>query len=284
MSSANEEKREEAPSESHDIAALGVLLETAERVNQTTGDDADQDSIVDDADSDGREDMEEDDEGSERNENIPKRKKRTRRVYNGMIECNVEPIRALLTCTLCEGLYREPYTTLKCFHTFCKSCLITAIRASYNTPQYNCCPICQTYFGRDDIVTSNALPDRVLETLIDKVLFPHLSHQDHLLECEFYRKRNIQRKDNVTTTTATTLATTGSVTTTATGNDISASNVVDTNRPEKTRKRKKDVKEERPPPNTILLNNDRDQMIAFQLVPHPTTDPNQSSMRRNTRR
>ena len=223
-----------------------------------------------DIDSDGGDNIEEEneDEDDELEEIVPQRKKRIRRVYNGMIECNVEPIRSLLTCTLCEGLYREPYTTLKCFHTFCKSCLITAIRASYNTPQYNCCPICQTYFGRDDIVTNNALPDRVLETLIDKVLFPHLSYQDHILECEFYRKRNIPRKENISSTTQTTK---GSVREKPKGHDTTAYTNVDSNTQENNKNHTKEVKQQHPPPKTIILNDDKDQMITFQLVPHPVT-------------
>jgi hypothetical protein len=222
-----------------------------------------------------------DDEEMERSESSTKHRKRKRRVYNGMIECNVEPIRALLTCTLCEGLYREPYTTLKCFHTFCKSCLITAIRASYNTPQYNCCPICQTYFGRDDVVTSNALPDRVLETLIDRVLFPHLSYQDHLLECEFYRKRNILQKENLSSTTTpltpaiatgSTGITKGMVTETVTGNaTVTASEVSDSNHHQGSNIQTRifDGKVSRSAPKTLLLNVEKDQQITFHLVPHP---------------
>ena len=262
MSNDNDEKNEDA-NEAHDnsvalfdcseenpnrnIEAVNILLATK---RTTTGKDADVDGKVVDIDSDGDEIKEEQDEVNERDANVSNRKKRTRRVYNGMIECNVEPIRALLTCPLCEGLYREPYTTLKCFHTLCKSCLITAIRASCNTPHFNCCPICETYFGRDDNVTNNALPDRVLETLIDKVLFPHLSHQDHMLECEFYRKRTILQKENI------------SAVETVTGNsDRTASKTVT-----------KDVPQvQRPPPKTIAFNEDKDRMIIFHLVPHPTT-------------
>ena len=217
-----------------------------------------------DIDSDGGDNIEEEneDEDDELEEIVPQRKKRIRRVYNGMIECNVEPIRSLLTCTLCEGLYREPYTTLKCFHTFCKSCLITAIRASYNTPQYNCCPVCQTYFGRDDIVTNNALPDRVLETLIDKVLFPHLSHQDYVLECEFYHKRNIQQKDNTATGTATTGAVGDSA---VTGSDTSSMHTATTTKQHRDDRNQSPA--QRPPPKTVVLSDDRDHMMSFQLVP-----------------
>lgn len=118
-----------------------------------------------------------------------------RKVYNGMIEFDVEPIKKQIICCLCEGLYREPYTTIKCFHTFCKSCLATALSSSWNTKNFNCCPECGLYFGRQDDLTSIALPDRTLETLIDKVLFPELAKADEETEAEFYRKRGISRKD-----------------------------------------------------------------------------------------
>jgi hypothetical protein len=210
-----------------------------------------------------------DEDGRDDNTSTPQRKKRARRVYNGMIECNVEPVRSLLTCTLCDGLFREPYTTLKCFHTFCKSCLITAIRASYNTPQYNCCPICQTYFGRDDIVTNNALPDRVLETLIDKVLFPNLSHQDQLLESEFYHKRNIRRRENATITMNESVV--GK--TKMENNNTTASNVEHKSTPINGTV---DEKRPRPIPKTVILSDDRDQTISFQLVPYPVRETGQS--------
>lgn len=119
-----------------------------------------------------------------------------RRVHNGMIEFDVEPIRSQVVCCLCEGLYREPYTTIKCFHTFCKSCIATALHSSWNTTNYNRCPRCDTYFGGQDVLSSIALPDRTLETLIDKVLFPDLAEADKHTEREFYRKRGIARRES----------------------------------------------------------------------------------------
>lgn len=128
-----------------------------------------------------------------KNSRTPKGLKR--KIYNGMIEFDVAQIKDQVVCSLCDGLYREPYTTIKCFHTFCKSCLAAALYSSWNTKNYNCCPRCELYFGRLEELSSIALPDRTLETLIDKVLFPGLAAADENVEFEFYRRRGISRKD-----------------------------------------------------------------------------------------
>jgi len=102
-----------------------------------------------------------------------------------LLEFDGESIKDQVVCRLCEGLYREPWTTIKCRHTFCKSCLGAALYSGLNC----CCPTCDTYLGRFEELSSVALPDRVLETLIDKVLFPDLAAIDQDAEDNFYRKR-----------------------------------------------------------------------------------------------
>ena len=92
---------------------------------------------------------------------------------------------------MCNGIFREPYTVhkdySKCFHTFCKSCLHK--RLSNN--EYNC-PVCDTYLGTDP--AKAALPDRTLQTIIDKVLFPDMAAKDDEAEELFYQKRGISKK------------------------------------------------------------------------------------------
>jgi Zinc finger, C3HC4 type (RING finger) len=121
----------------------------------------------------------------------------TNGVGRRMVEFDVEAIREQVTCRLCRGLYREPYTTLKCFHTFCKSCLATALHSSKfsNSESFNACPQCQLYLGRHADPASVALPDRTLESLLDKVLFPQLARDDDLAEQLFYRQLRIERKE-----------------------------------------------------------------------------------------
>lgn len=121
-----------------------------------------------------------------------------RRSKARMVEFDVEPIRDQVICRLCEGLYREPYTTIKCFHTFCKSCLATALHSSKYTSRseaFNACPQCRLYLGRSADPASVALPDRTLETLIDKILFPQLAAQDRDAERAHYRRLGIERKE-----------------------------------------------------------------------------------------
>jgi len=115
-----------------------------------------------------------------------------------MVAFSVEPIREQVICRLCEGLYREPYTTIKCFHTFCKSCLATALHSSKystNSENYNSCPQCNLYLGRMADPASVAMPDRVLETLIDKILFPEIAQGDREAERQHYKKLGIEPKE-----------------------------------------------------------------------------------------
>jgi Zinc finger, C3HC4 type (RING finger) len=112
----------------------------------------------------------------------------------GTIQLDVAMIESQVVCTLCEGLFREPYTTIKCFHTFCKSCLATALHSTWKRRNYNCCPTCGEYLGGDALLSSLALPDRTLETLIDKVLFREIAQQDRQAEAAFYASQGIERK------------------------------------------------------------------------------------------
>jgi Zinc finger, C3HC4 type (RING finger) len=57
----------------------------------------------------------------------------------GMVAFDVDTIKEYVICGLCHGVYREPYTTIKCLHTFCKSCLMIALHAS-QFKNFNMCP------------------------------------------------------------------------------------------------------------------------------------------------
>lgn len=106
------------------------------------------------------------------------------------VEFALDPVRRQLTCILCGGCYRDPLTTTKCLHTFCRSCLYVAFsRGHYD------CPSCDTYLGQDP--TKCALPDGALRTLIDKVLFPDVIARDRRREEDFYARLGISRKPPV---------------------------------------------------------------------------------------
>jgi len=109
------------------------------------------------------------------------------KLINGIVDFSLDPLTDTLSCRLCQGYFRDPYTVTKCLHTFCKSCLFyTASRGHYN------CPTCDIYLGKD--ASKFSLPDRTLEYLIDKILFPELVVEDAEHERQFYRKRGIQLK------------------------------------------------------------------------------------------
>lgn len=73
--------------------------------------------------------------------------------------------------------------------TFCSSCILVAqAHKSYS------CPICDVYLGQD--ITKFALPDRSLQDLIDKVIFPETHEQDLSAEAAFYESLGIERKVN----------------------------------------------------------------------------------------
>jgi Zinc finger, C3HC4 type (RING finger) len=124
-------------------------------------------------------------------------------VRSGRVVFDVEKIREQVICTLCGGLFREPYTTLKCYHTFCKSCLAAALFSGRD----NTCPRCDLYLGRQVEISKLALPDRTLETLIDHVFFPEIAKADREMEADFYERRGIARKNMAATKKARTFDT-----------------------------------------------------------------------------
>ena len=124
------------------------------------------------------------------------------KVVDGISEFHVPTIRQHVVCGLCRGIYREPMTTIKCQHTFCKSCLTIALHSAWHTRLHNSCPTCHTYLGRSSELTSIAIPDRTLEALIDKVLFPEIAAADARAEANFYRQRGMARKELASTPAA----------------------------------------------------------------------------------
>jgi len=113
---------------------------------------------------------------------------------NAVVEFTLPPsVQERLVCKLCGGFYRNPYTVTKCLHTYCRGCLFLAIeRGDYD------CVLCGTYLGKD--ARKFSLPDRVLQAIIDKVLFPDIAAEDARKEADFYRARGIERKPKAGTT------------------------------------------------------------------------------------
>lgn len=108
------------------------------------------------------------------------------------VEFSVDHIQPQLTCRLCSGFFRGPFTTTNCHHTFCRGCLGIAFSAGNFD-----CSTCQTYLGKD--IEKAGTFDHVLNDLMEKVLFPQLAHEDRKRESEFYTEKGIDAKVSTST-------------------------------------------------------------------------------------
>jgi len=107
-------------------------------------------------------------------------------ISGGVIDLPLGPVSQRLTCAICNGYYREPYTIAECLHTFCKRCLFFA----FNNGDRHC-PTCDTNLNPDPY--RECLADRTLESIVDK-LFPMLKEADAEAEKKFYERRGIKMK------------------------------------------------------------------------------------------
>ena len=107
-------------------------------------------------------------------------------IASGVIDLPLGPVSERLTCSICNGYYRDPYTIAECLHTFCKRCLFLA----FNNGDRHC-PTCDTNLNPDPF--RECLADRTLESIVDK-LFPMLKQADAEEEKRFYQRRGIKLK------------------------------------------------------------------------------------------
>lgn len=108
-------------------------------------------------------------------------------VENGVVDFALGKINPYLTCSLCNGYYRNPTKIVECLHTFCESCLSYAFFAGFTQ-----CPSCKLDLGPDPY--SKVKRDRPLEHLVDRVLFPDRKAEDDEKEKEFYAHHGIKLK------------------------------------------------------------------------------------------
>ena len=106
------------------------------------------------------------------------------RVANGIVDFNLSSLVVHFTCSLCEGLFKDPITITECLHSFCKSCIFL-----YFSSGNQKCPTCEMFLGPDPY--KYALNDRTMQSLGDKVLFPSVKERDELDEKAFYVSRGI---------------------------------------------------------------------------------------------
>ena len=104
----------------------------------------------------------------------------------GTIDLPLGPASARLSCSLCHGYFREPFTIAECLHTFCKRCLFLSFARGGKE-----CPTCHVNLAPDPY--RECLADRTMESIVDK-LFPELRGADDETEREFYAGRGIQLK------------------------------------------------------------------------------------------
>lgn len=104
----------------------------------------------------------------------------------GTLSCPLGPVAARLSCPLCRGYFREPYTIAECLHTFCKRCLFLKFADDKEE-----CPTCHVNLAPDPY--RECLADRTMESIVDK-LFPELKGEDDEAEKKFYEERGIKLK------------------------------------------------------------------------------------------
>mmetsp|Transcript_15066 Transcript_15066/g.17203 ORF Transcript_15066/g.17203 Transcript_15066/m.17203 type:complete len:393 (-) Transcript_15066:166-1344(-) len=90
-----------------------------------------------------------------------------------------------LLCSLCDGLFRDPFTISECLHTFCKSCIFFA----YDDLGIRTCPKCDVKLGPDPFQA-----DRTIQELVD-TLFPELKKRDIEMKKEYLKKLDEKRAE-----------------------------------------------------------------------------------------
>lgn len=97
-------------------------------------------------------------------------------------------VNRFLSCPLCHGYLREPYTITECIHSFCKVCIY--MHYSSTASSSHSCPVCGEHLGPNP--HDRTLPDRQLASLMAKIL-PEIVAEDLKAEEEFYRSRGLKR-------------------------------------------------------------------------------------------
>lgn len=97
-------------------------------------------------------------------------------------------VNRFLSCPLCHGYLREPYTITECIHSFCKVCILSHYSSTASSS--HSCPVCGEHLGPNP--HDRTLPDRQLASLIAKI-FPEMVAEDAKAEEEFYRARGLKR-------------------------------------------------------------------------------------------
>lgn len=95
-----------------------------------------------------------------------------------LLQIDLEKLKKHLTCSLCDGIFRTPFTINECMHTFCKGCLY---KEFYHNPTKTNCPKCNIQLGGKPL--DSFIFDSSLHELIN-IIFP---------EFEIIDKENIEK-------------------------------------------------------------------------------------------
>ncbi len=107
-----------------------------------------------------------------------------------MLKLSVKDLNPFLTCTLCNGYFREAHTIPECMHRFCKTCIMRHF-AEKNLRGTISCPTCNLKLGT--FTSNKIIYDRNLQSIIDEIL-PQFAADEKLAEQNYYIEKGLKRK------------------------------------------------------------------------------------------
>jgi len=100
------------------------------------------------------------------------------------VQFKLKDLNSQLSCTLCNGYFREAHTIPECMHTFCKICIFKHFVTNKVTGPITC-PTCGTSLGPYTSCGSKVVFDRNLQSVVDK-LFPFFGEEEKKAEDKFW--------------------------------------------------------------------------------------------------
>lgn len=100
---------------------------------------------------------------------------------------------SILTCPLCHGIYRNPFTVNDCMHSFCEACIV---KDAKNTPSNESvrCPKCQNVIGTKSSYKFGISENKILCNLIN-VMFPEFTEINDKNRQKLYESYHIHNLD-----------------------------------------------------------------------------------------
>ncbi|BES99697.1 Polycomb group RING finger protein [Nesidiocoris tenuis] len=101
-----------------------------------------------------------------------------------MLTIKLRDINPFITCGLCGGYFINATTITECVHTFCRSCLLLHLKASFS------CPACGELIHASQPLKA-IRHDQTMQEIVNKFV-PNLVRNERRREIEFYRKVGIR--------------------------------------------------------------------------------------------